>query len=318
MRVDFCKAGAVPSHQPPPQAAALVMEHLATMAFLSPPSLSPPLLNTLNSPLRYNQVSNAWRESKPPPNTPEEASRLVSHTLQRHPTPDMEGLWSFYVLRLPHLLVDAPSLADGIKFELHTLPVDAKAVADGDTVTVYVSTSDAPESSRVPQEVQMAAVERIEALAERNYTKADSLQKRITDAGYRLLRIDNQEILARKYRIRLRGIDAPEHSMPYGKEAKDELIKIIEGKCLKILIFGEDRYGRFVGDIYCNGVFVQESLLKKGLAWHYTDYDKRPELEKWEKDVRIKRVGLWASSNPEMPWEWRKNHRENRHLRVHA
>ncbi|KAF5814539.1 hypothetical protein HanRHA438_Chr03g0124331 [Helianthus annuus] len=93
----------------------------------------------------------------------------------------MEGLWPFYVLRLPHLLVDAPSLVDGIKFELHTLPVDAKAVADGNTVTVYVSTSDARESSRVPQEVQMAAVERIEALTERNYTKADSLQKRITD-----------------------------------------------------------------------------------------------------------------------------------------
>ncbi|MFS8014215.1 hypothetical protein Hanom_Chr15g01341961 [Helianthus anomalus] len=95
----------------------------------------------------------------------------------------MEGLWPFYVLRLPHLLVDAPSLVDGIKFELHTLLVDAKAVADGDTVTVYVSTSDARESSRAPQEVQMAAVEleRIEALTERNYTKADSLQKRITD-----------------------------------------------------------------------------------------------------------------------------------------
>ncbi|KAJ0533746.1 hypothetical protein HanIR_Chr09g0411931 [Helianthus annuus] len=56
-----------------------------------------------------------------------------------------------------------------------------RQVADGDTVTVYVSTSDARETSRVPQEVQMAAVERIEALTERNYTKADLLQKRITD-----------------------------------------------------------------------------------------------------------------------------------------
>lgn len=54
-----------------------------------------------------------------------------------------------------------------------------------------------------------------------------------------------------------RGIDAPESAMPYGKEAKDELVKIINGKCLKILIYGEDRYGRFVGDIYCNGILVQ-------------------------------------------------------------
>lgn len=62
--------------------------------------------------------------------------------------------------------------------------MDARAVADGDTVTVYVSTSDARESSRVPQEVHMAAVERNEARAHKNYTKADALQKQIKDAGY--------------------------------------------------------------------------------------------------------------------------------------
>ncbi|KAI3783505.1 hypothetical protein L1987_42589 [Smallanthus sonchifolius] len=271
----------------------------------------------------YKQLSKAWRESKPPPKSPEEASRLVIRTLQKHRPLDLDGLLSFYGLPLPHLLVEltageAPPLADGLKFQLHTLPVDAKAVADGDTVTVYVSTSDAQESSRVPQEVQLAAVESNEARVERDYTRADALHKQIIDAGYRVLHIDNQDILARKYRIRLRGIDAPERSMPYGKEAKNELVKMIEGKCLKILIFDEDRYGRFVGDVYCNGIFVQESMLKKGLAWHYTDYDKRPELEKWEKDARAKRVGLWASSNPEMPWEWRKNRRENRHPHVHA
>lgn len=45
--------------------------------------------------------------------------------------------------------------------------------------------------------------------------------------------------------------------MPYGKEAKEELSKMVLGKCLKVYIFDEDRYGRCVGDIYCNGVFVQ-------------------------------------------------------------
>ncbi|KAK1436372.1 hypothetical protein QVD17_02151 [Tagetes erecta] len=230
---------------------------LGTTAFLYPPSVSPPLLTnvssiTFKSPL-HSQVSKA----------PEGASSLV---IQRHTT---SGL--FY---LPHSQ-QAPSVADaGLKFRLHTLPVDAKAVADGDTLTVYVS----------------------------NYSKLapNALHKQI------------------KYRIRLRGIDAPESSMPYGKEAKDELVKMIDGKCLDILIFGEDRYGRFVGDVYCNGIFVQDSLLKKGLAWHYTNYDKRPELEKWEKDARAKRVGLWTSPNPEKPWEWRKNHRANRHPPAHT
>ncbi|XP_065617171.1 staphylococcal-like nuclease CAN1 isoform X3 [Quercus suber] len=63
-----------------------------------------------------------------------------------------------------------------------------------------------------------------------------------------------------------RGIDAPENEMPYGKEAKEELTKIVQGKCLRVLVYGEDRYGRCVVDIYCDGKFVQELMLKKGLA----------------------------------------------------
>ncbi|KAJ0891313.1 putative staphylococcal nuclease (SNase-like), SNase-like, superfamily [Helianthus annuus] len=55
-----------------------------------------------------------------------------------------------------------------------------------------------------------------------------------------------------------------------------------------------------------------ERMLKKGLVWHYGANDKRPELEKWEKDARDKRIGLWASANPEKPWEWRKNRREQK------
>ena len=38
--------------------------------------------------------------------------------------------------------------------------VDAKAVADGDTVTVYVSTEDPRESLCIPPEVNLAAVKR--------------------------------------------------------------------------------------------------------------------------------------------------------------
>ncbi|KAF5784074.1 putative staphylococcal nuclease (SNase-like), SNase-like, superfamily [Helianthus annuus] len=209
-------------------------------------------------------------------------------------------LLSFYGLPLSQSTVKvttgpAPPVANGAKYELNTPPVDEKAVADGDTVTVtvYVSTLTPREAACVPQAVQVAAVERAKARAQRNYTKADALHKRITDAGYR-------------------RIDTPESSMPYGKEAKEELIRLVVEKSLKVLIFDEDRYGRCVGDIYCNGVFVQERMLKKGLVWHYGANGKRPELEKWEKDARDKRIGLWASANPEKPWEWRKNCREQR------
>jgi endonuclease YncB( thermonuclease family) len=265
----------------------------------------------------YKKLSVAWRDSKPPPKTPEEASRLIILTLKRHHKADVEGLLAFYGLPLPHTLVELStelptSRPHGLKFELQTLPVDAKAVADGDTITVYVSTMDPRESSVVPRDVHIAAVERSKARAERNYPKADALHQKIIDSGYRVLNIDNEEILSRKYRIRLRGIDAPESKMPYGQEAKEELTKIVQGKHLRVLVFDQDQYGRSVGDIYCNGKFVQEVMLKKGLAWHYKAYDQRPELEKWEREARAKRVGLWASSNPEMPWEWRKDRRQGR------
>ncbi|XP_030929165.1 staphylococcal-like nuclease CAN2 isoform X2 [Quercus lobata] len=246
----------------------------------------------------YRKLLEAWRAAKPPPKTPEEAARLVIETLKRHQKADVEGLLAFYGLPLPHTLVqhtaEAPtSLPEGVEYEFQTFPVDPRAIADGDGMTVYVSTTDPRESSCVPIEVQVAAVQRSQARAEKNYTEADAIHKKIIEFGYR-------------------GIDAPENEMPYGKEAKEELTKIVQGKCLRVLVYGVDQYGRYVADIYCNGIFVQELMLKKGFAWHYVAYDQRPELARWEKEARDKRVGLWASSNPEKPWEWKKKNNKDK------
>ncbi|CAL4958436.1 unnamed protein product [Urochloa decumbens] len=209
-----------------------------------------------------------------------------------------------------HPAAPPPPKPQGAKFELHTLPIDPKSVADGDTINVYVDTADPRESGSVPREVQKAAAERTKARAAKNYQKADALQKVIVDAGYRPVpNARGEEVLAKKYRIRLRGIDAPESAMPYGKEAKEALLKLVQGKSLKVYVYDQDRYGRCVGDIYCDGVFVQEQMLKKGFAWHYTAYDQRPELAKWEKQAQTGRKGLWASSKPQKPWEWRKDKR---------
>lgn len=45
--------------------------------------------------------------------------------------------------------------------------------------------------------------------------------------------------------------------MPFGKEAQAGLLKIVQWKSLKVLVYGEDQYGRCVADLYCNGLFVQ-------------------------------------------------------------
>ncbi|VVB05846.1 unnamed protein product [Arabis nemorensis] len=264
----------------------------------------------------YGKILEAWKQAEPRPQTDEEAARLVIVTLKGHKKADVEGLLSFYGLPSPHKLDEVSngspspvSVPEGVRFELHTLPVDTKSVADGDTVTVYVSSKDPIVSSSVPKEVKLAVAKRAKAREKKNYTEADALHKTIIASGYRMINFQNDEVLGKKFRIRLRGIDSPESKMPFGKEAHDELLKMVEGKTLKVLVYTEDRYGRCVGDIYCNGKFVQEVMLKKGLAWHYVAYDKRAELAKWENEARQKRIGLWSSSNPEKPWEWRKNKR---------
>ncbi|CAH2063990.1 unnamed protein product, partial [Thlaspi arvense] len=269
----------------------------------------------------YGKILEAWKQAKPRPQTADEAASLVIATLKGHKKADVEGLLSFYRLPLSPNLVEVSteshvSAPKGVRFELHTLPVDQKSVADGDTVTVYVSSKDPIVSSTLPKEVSLAAVKRAKAREKKNYTEADALHKKIIASGYRMINYQNEEVLAKKFRIRLRGIDSPESKMPFGKEAHDELLKMVEGKILKVLVYEEDRYGRCVGDIYCNGKFVQEVMLKKGLAWHYVAYDKRAELAKarfckiqWENEAKEKRIGLWSSTNPEKPWEWRKNKR---------
>lgn len=53
------------------------------------------------------------------------------------------------------------------------------------------------------------------------------------------------------FRNKNRGIDASESAMSYGKTAKTELTKIVQGsKPSRVLVYGEDGYDRFVGDIY--------------------------------------------------------------------
>ncbi|GAB4827661.1 arginine permease [Ancistrocladus abbreviatus] len=148
----------------------------------------------------YRKILEAWKTAKPPPKMPEEAARLIIETLKRHQEADVEGLLTFYGLPLPCTLVELSagvlsSLPQGVKFELHTIPVDAKAVADGDTITVYVSTADPRESSSVPHDVQLAAVQRAKARSERNYAQADALQQKIVDSGYRLVKFSPDRIL---------------------------------------------------------------------------------------------------------------------------
>ena len=66
-----------------------------------------------------------------------------------------------------------------------------------------------------------------------------------------------------------------------------------------------DRYGRILGTVTVDPVIVNHELLKAGLAWQFTKYDKSKELTDLEAAARKAKVGLWSDAAPVAPWDWR-------------
>lgn len=80
--------------------------------------------------------------------------------------------------------------------------------------------------------------------------------------------------------IRLEDIDAPELDGCLGKEAKDELTKLIAGKKVFIkVIYTDARYNRLVGSVYTWQGNVEEVMLRKGLATFRGNKDRKNLLK---------------------------------------
>jgi endonuclease YncB( thermonuclease family) len=114
------------------------------------------------------------------------------------------------------------------------------------------------------------------------------------------------------YRIRLFGIDAPEKGQDFYQKSKDRLGKLCKDGPITIKIRSKDYFGRWVADGYTpKGEFINQTLVKEGLAWHFTKYSKDPTLKRLERDARNAQVGIWSLRNPTAPWEYRKNKKTN-------
>lgn len=111
-------------------------------------------------------------------------------------------------------------------------------------------------------------------------------------------------------KIRLAAIDAPEKTMPFGQQSKEQLSDICYGKQATVVVVDIDRYGRTVGEITCGGIHANEAMIKSGLAWVYRKYAKSyAHLYAFEDEAKVEKRGLWGDSNPVAPWEWRKEKR---------
>lgn len=114
---------------------------------------------------------------------------------------------------------------------------------------------------------------------------------------------------------RIYGIDAPETvkrsktGQPYGEEATKELKGLVLGRMVETGVKGKDRYKRAICIIKSDGQDVGLEMVKRGYAWAYKQYLKRPYASEYidaEEEARKKRLGLWRDINPTPPWEFRR------------
>jgi endonuclease YncB( thermonuclease family) len=126
------------------------------------------------------------------------------------------------------------------------------------------------------------------------------------------------------HRIRLAGIDAPEHNQPFGKRSQQALARLILDKDVRLEIQKRDAYGRYVAkawalspDAPCSAsscpktLDVAQAQLSSGMAWHFKKYEREQTEEDRlryafeENEARTRKTGLWTDPNARPPSDWR-------------
>ena len=102
-------------------------------------------------------------------------------------------------------------------------------------------------------------------------------------------------------KIRYIGINAPELGQPYGEDAKNFNDNLVNGKTVTIIFDQQtkDQYGRMLGYIYVENIFVNKVLVEKG--WAISEAIPPNTLHKEdflqaEKQAHQKCQGLWADT----------------------
>lgn len=119
-----------------------------------------------------------------------------------------------------------------------------------------------------------------------------------------------------KYKVRLKGIDAPETDQAFGNISTQSLAELVYDKEVLISWDKKDKYYRILGKVIIDGSDINYEQLKRGLAWYYKQYEKDLNYEDMknyfnaEVIAKKNKLGLWVDSNSIPPWEHR--HRRNK------
>jgi endonuclease YncB( thermonuclease family) len=115
----------------------------------------------------------------------------------------------------------------------------------------------------------------------------------------------------RPHKIRLVGIDAPEHHQPYGDAARAALARKI-GAAVQVRDRGRDQHGRLLATLWVADRDLNREMVADGMAWVFGGFAPDEDLLAAEAEARRQRRGLWADPHPVSPSDWRALHPPHR------
>ncbi|MFD2787363.1 thermonuclease family protein [Hymenobacter rubripertinctus] len=138
----------------------------------------------------------------------------------------------------------------------------------------------------------------------------------------RVLDADTYEVLlpAGLVRVRLPGVDAPELSQPFGKQAADSVARLLIGRVLEVERLGQDSYGRtltslrvgmsagpLAGPFRRRWLRLDSLVVVRGWAWAYEPGQAVPALAGLQELAQRQRRGLWRCGAAKVvrPGIWR-------------
>ena len=112
-------------------------------------------------------------------------------------------------------------------------------------------------------------------------------------------------------KIRLAGIDAPEKRQAFGNVSKQRLADMVASQSVAIEWVKVDKYGRKVGKVLLGGLDCNLVQVKRGLAWHYKQFQREQSLTDQQSysaaeiEAKAEKLGLWRDAELVPPWEFR-------------
>ena len=106
--------------------------------------------------------------------------------------------------------------------------------------------------------------------------------------------------------VQIEGIDAPELSQAYGKDAREYVREATRGKKVEVEVVERSGRQQLTARVSVDGEDLGAALVASGLAWADGESGSR-ELEAAQQKAKQAGEGLWAKADPTPPWEYRAN-----------